>query len=125
MQTRDILWILAIVIAATLLLVAIAPWINPCVGPLRFVDCVAMENSTAPNALAPWLFCPFGVCDFFPGTMGRAIRIFAVAAVLIGTGLATSRLASRRPGLVGIAAATAAAAGSIALTKAIYAGVAV
>ena len=122
MKARAGIAILGIITVATVVLVALAPWLDPCIGPLRFVNCVDMERSAAPNALAPWLSCPMGVCDFFPSAADRAIRLTAVAFVIAMAAILVSRLASRRRALFGAAAAIATVIVASALAGFIYVG---
>ena len=89
------------------MLTAIAPWLNPCIGPLRFVDCAAFEESAIPIVFAPWFICPFGICDFFPSVMDRAVRGLVVLLIVAGAAYAGSRQASRAKFVSGLAAAAA------------------
>ena len=122
MQARARIRQLLLATAAALVLVALTPWLNPCIGPLRFVDCVEMESSTVPNALAPWLFCPFGVCDFFPSALDRAVRILVVVFVLAAVGVLTARTVSTRKAQLGAAAAIMSAVIAGVLNALIYVG---
>src|SRR5205809_987584 len=104
MRPRAGIATLGIVTTAALALVALAPWLNPCTGPLRFANCVEMEKSAVSNALAPWLFCPLGVCDHFPSLADRAVRILVELLIVTAVGYLTSRTVLTRKILFGVAA---------------------
>ena len=95
------------VLLSALVLAAIAPWLNPCIGPLRFVDCAAYEESALPIAFAPWFICPFAICDYFPSAVDRAVRGLVVLLIVAGAAYAGSREASRAKFVSGLAAAAA------------------
>lgn len=97
----------ACVLPGALILAAIAPWLNPCIGPIRFIDCVDFEQSAVPNALAPWLFCPLGICDYFPSAADRAVRGAAVLLLIVGVGIVASRKVSSSRFVFGLAASVA------------------
>jgi len=106
MKTISVTAVLGVLLAA-LVLTAIAPWLNPCIGPLRFVDCAAFEESAIPIVFAPWFISPFGICDFFPSVMDRAVRGLVVLLIVAGAAYAGSRQASRAKFVSGLAAAAA------------------
>ena len=110
----------AFVLLAALILAAIAPWLDPCIGPLRFVDCIDFEQSAAPNAFAPLLFCPLGVCDFFPSWVDRAARALVVVSILVGVGVAASREAVGERFAIGLAACVATCIVAAILTGLVY-----
>src|SRR5688572_7656025 len=95
MTLRARIGIVGIVVCGTLVLVALAPWLNPCIGPLRFVDCIEWEESTVSNDLSLWLFCPLEICDYFPSASTRALKLLVAAMVLCAVGMLAGRVASR------------------------------
>jgi hypothetical protein len=117
---RAKLFAFGLVATGVFVLVALAPWLNPCTGPFRFVNCVQWENSRVSNALAPWLFCPFGVCDYFPSAWTIAIKLFVKASIIGTVGFLASRVAAERKAFAGVGAAIATLVGFVVLTGLIY-----
>jgi hypothetical protein len=111
-----------LIATGVVVLVALAPWLNPCTGPLRFVDCVKWEESTVSNVLAPWLFCPFGVCDYFPSKLTIALKLLVMVGIICVVGFLVSRLVSRRKALAGAGAAVVTLIGFFVLTGFVYVG---
>ncbi len=111
-----------LIVTGIVVLVALAPWLNPCTGPIRFVDCVRWEESTVSNALAPWLFCPFGVCDYFPSKLTITLKFSVMAGIICAVGFLVSRLVSKRRALAGAGAAVATLISFVVLTGLVYSG---
>lgn len=84
-------------------LVTIAPWLNPCIGAMRFSECVDPLSDPEGRSLVSW--CYLGVCDSFPTVLGIALRVLAVLSVLVGSGVLVGRIVNDRRLLHGATAA--------------------
>ena len=122
MRLRTVLAALGYIALGAILLAAIAPWINPCVGPLRFVHCIDLESLRTSQLVSPWLGCAMGICDFFPSALERTIRLGVVLVVASCTGVLCARLMPKLRFLRGGAAAVVTVASAAVLTIKLYAG---
>ncbi len=120
MHSRTALLTIGCIALGALSLALIAPWINPCVGPLRFVRCIDIGTLSTPKLVSPWLACRFEICDFFPSPLERALRTTVVLIVLVGIGFLCGRLVSSFRWLFGAAAGVVTAVFAVVITLNLY-----
>jgi len=96
MNSRALLRVLGVSAAAAALLVLLAPWLNPCIGAIRYADCIDPKLVSEAEAMDPALWCYWGICDWFPSAQEKLWRIAAVLLVLAGAVALSVRLAKEQ-----------------------------
>ena len=115
MNSRTLIRALAVSAVAAALLVVLAPWLNPCIGAIRYADCIDPKLVSEIQALDPDQWCYWGLCDWFPSAAEKLSRVATVSLILAGAIVLSARHASEQrvpcgllTGIVTIALAIAA-----------------